>query len=227
MARRRVVMTALATLAVASAAGPRTIRQSPLFVRGGRTTQTAAASAARRAAPASASHHADVQRDAATADDAPASAEDAPAALGVPLAVRRRRALVAGLPTGGGAEGRSLAPIIAISFLYFMTIATTAPALPTFCNQLKSATGGTDVNVAGNSLYGTMTAIDQFFTFCFVGIWGASASPRAPTHPTPSAPPPSLKRPFSGRASHRRTSRVASTQPAPPPPALFPNRHGR
>ena len=59
-----------------------------------------------------------------------------------------------------------------MAFAYFLTIAVSAPALPTFCNQLMSPTGSSEVNVLGNSRYGTMTAIDQLFTFLFVGFWG-------------------------------------------------------
>ena len=76
-------------------------------------------------------------------------------------------------PRGGGATSPSLGWPIFVSFLYFLSIAMTAPALPAFCNSLFSAGGEDKVNSRGVSLYGTFTSIDQLFTFLFVGFWGA------------------------------------------------------
>jgi len=67
----------------------------------------------------------------------------------------------------------SLAVPILISFLYYVSIALTAPALPAFCNALFAAPGTDTVNPQGASLHGLFSSVDQLFTFLFVGFWGA------------------------------------------------------
>lgn len=74
-----------------------------------------------------------------------------------------------GAPTEQGPLGW---PIFAC-FAYFLSVALTAVAMPSFCNQLANADGSTAVSSAGIDLKGTFESVDQLMTFLFDPVWGA------------------------------------------------------
>lgn len=81
---------------------------------------------------------------------------------------RTQRAAATAAATGGSA---GIARTAVACFGYYMSVALTAPALPSYCNQIVA--GRDTVTAEGVSLYGLFSTIDQLFTFAFTPIWGS------------------------------------------------------
>ncbi|EKX32699.1 hypothetical protein GUITHDRAFT_121139 [Guillardia theta CCMP2712] len=62
---------------------------------------------------------------------------------------------------------------ITTCWMYFMSIALCAPALPSMANKIARSDGKGTVSAEGVRLYGTLTSIDQAFTVLFTKLWGS------------------------------------------------------
>mmetsp|Transcript_62887 Transcript_62887/g.144133 ORF Transcript_62887/g.144133 Transcript_62887/m.144133 type:complete len:494 (+) Transcript_62887:46-1527(+) len=70
-------------------------------------------------------------------------------------------------------EQKSIRMPVISCFFYFLSIALTAPAMPSMANKMINKDGSTRVSPEGVSLYGTMASVDQIFTVMFTKLWGS------------------------------------------------------